>query len=140
VSNEKAKWQITMPEKFTDCIGEPWEFPKNPVEMNEKTGQPITEPATLQRILVVTIRRMPVKTGEDAERSYKLVSLFKDAKPSDVVTMTFGDMDWLIDQIKEHAYAKTDKTGLYSAPDAALLWTYLKENFKKVGDEEKTKE
>jgi hypothetical protein len=124
MSKTKEMRTITIPEKFTDCMGEPWDIAKG---IDEVTGKQIMDKDIgLVGVLKLTIRKMPVKSGEDAERSLDLLRMFKTAKPGDTIEISQHDYSWLMSQLKEYAHS------IWTAPDAAWVREWLTENIGKI--------
>ena len=113
--NKKAPMnmnEVWLPpqEELKDCMGEPWRIGGGP------------DPLNLRAVLLRTVRLCPVKTGEDAERTYNLVQAIK-AENSGYIKMVKTDFDWMLKHFREMAHAP----GVWNAPDAYWLVKHLGE-------------
>lgn len=124
MSKEKEIVFIKVPDKFEDCIGGTWDImqPNNQVEKD----------IGLVRVLITTIRRCPVKSGEDAERSLDLIRIFK--KESDEKTgwieVERDDFSWMLRIFKETAHQ------VWAAPDSAYLCEWLEKNKRETKEQQ----
>jgi hypothetical protein len=119
-----GKVRIPIPEEFLDVMDEPW-------QTRESDGT--IRDLDFQGVLVRTIRRAPVKTGEDAEKTLDILSAIKGAD-NGYIEFTQNEFDWFLSHVKNTAFA------IWLAPDAAFLAKYLKEVAVKPEDVEAIEE
>lgn len=100
---------LPVEEEFLDSIGNTWRLKSDSEEMD------------LRDVLTTTVRRCPVKTGGDAERTLDLIRAIR-AEDDGFIEMRKDDYDWMIAHFKEMAH------NVWNPPDAAYLIYYLKEN------------
>ena len=96
-------------EELEDCMGRRWTIGDPPVQQN------------LRSVLLLTVRRCPVKTGGEAERCYNLIQAIRQEEGGPIRLVT-SDFDWLVAHAKEFGHT------VWSAPDAYLLVKILTEN------------
>ena len=78
------------------------------------------EELDLRKVLIHTIRRAPVRTGGDAERTLDGLNEVRDG-PEEYIEMPRDDFDWMKAHFKEIGH------NVWLAPDAAFLFRYLEE-------------
>ena len=107
---------IPLPEEFLTAMGEPW-------MTAQSANSPPEELGTLD-VLIISLRRLPVKDAGDAERTLELLQIFKAAldSDSDYVEVRKADFDWMQTHFKEHAHK------FWAAPDSAYLRKWLEEH------------
>jgi hypothetical protein len=108
----QSKWYIPIPPLFVDSVGDPWRV--------------VNIAHTLLEVLIFTIRKCPVKTGDDADRTLSLLNLFRsiDTTEQPYIPIDRGDFDWMIAHFKEYAHI------VWQAPDSAFLRRWLIDNKK----------
>lgn len=98
--------KIDIPENFIDVMDEPWATPNGELD--------------LKGVLLLTIRKSPVKSGEDAERTLVLIQAIKQSNGH--IELSGPDFDWMIEHLKQNAWR------IWAPPDAAYLVQYLQRN------------
>jgi len=76
----------------------------------------------LREVLLYTVRRCPVKTGEDAERALELFQALKEAENANCIQLRKADFDWMLTHFHQMAHT------VWLAPDSAYLRKWLREN------------
>ncbi len=94
---------IPIPDNFLDMMGEPWRTP--------------TEVLGLREVLMLTLRRCPVQSGEDAERTLSILENVRDANGS--IHLSEREFKWMIEHFKNNAFR------IWAPPDAAYLVRHL---------------
>ena len=111
-ASTRSKVFIPIPDEFLDVDGEPW------------IVRGVDGDLDLADVIAHTVRRCPVKTGEDAERTLDIFMAIRDRDgDTDYIEMDTGDFEWMISHFKEVAHT------FWMAPDARYLIRYL-ENVK----------
>ena len=125
----RTKVYIPIPEEFLDLEEEPW------------TLRGVEGELDLVDVIAHTVRRCPVKTGDDAEHTLDIFQAIREQEDYDekgYLEMPKADFEWMIAHFKEVAH------GFWLPPDARFLIRYL-ENAKLTripeadGDQDKTK-
>jgi len=101
---------IPIPEEWRDSMGDAWGIARGGVI------EELDFIATLQW----SIRKLPVKTAEDAERALDILQVTRAA--GDTLELRKDDYDWLITRFRESLHL------IWSGPESALLRRYLETN------------
>jgi enoyl reductase-like protein len=105
---------IPVPEEWLDCVGEPW----------MKTTRDGTEEMDFQDVLLQTVRKCPVKTGEDAERALDVIGSIKNHDDGHIL-LAESDYNWMLRLLKESAHQ------IWNPADAATLFRYVRDESEK---------
>ena len=116
----RTKVWIPIPEEFNDIEGKPW------------TLGGVGEDLDLGEIIRATVRRLPCKTAEDADRAKDVLLAFKDQEDEPFIEMAKSDYTWMITHFNELAHT------FWLAPDARYLIEYI-ESIKMVKPPEEAK-
>ena len=100
---------LKIPDPWLDCMDKPW-------SLGSSDGVEVLD---FRHVVIHSLRRMPVQSGEDAERTLDILHVFKDGAVSNVVVLDKTDYAWLTKHLREHAHR------LWNAPDSALLVRYV---------------
>lgn len=106
-AKERRRIYIPIPDEFLDVEGDTWKtaLPGSGVKELDFVG-----------VLAHTIRRLPVKTGHDAERNLDILSSIKAVGDNDkYLVLEEDDYNWMVEQMKEHGHL------VWLAPDSAYL-------------------
>ncbi len=95
-------------EQFLDMLGNPWTMAEHPQGMN------------LGQIIIQTLRKMHVDTGEDAERSYDIIQAILSHDDGFIILQKDA-YDWLMARMKKEAHL------YWLAPEAIHLIRHIKE-------------
>lgn len=109
----RPKIYLSIPKEFLDIMDNPW----STIQGNVLT------PMTLPEVLMFTVRRAPVKSGDDAIRTLACFQAIKDT-PNGVIEMAKDDWDWMLAHFREVAHT------VWLPPDSAYLVRWLEENVK----------
>ena len=109
-ASSRTKVYIPIPDEFLDIDGEPWSL------------RGVGDDLDLAEIIAHTVRRCPVKTGEDAERTLDIFMAIRDREEDAIyIEMSKSDFEWMISHFKEVAHQ------FWLAPDTRYLIRYLED-------------
>ena len=101
---------IPIPSPFLDSDGRKW-------TLDVRNGKSIT--LGLPDVLLLTLRKAPVRSGLDAMRVYDIREAIKACSGQPSVTLPESDFIWMVEHFGEVAHT------VWLAPEAAFLIKYL---------------
>mgnify|MGYP001569582655 CR=1 FL=1 len=108
----QSRVYITLEDEFLDCMGDSWQVQRSNGSLDK---------LNFSGVLQYTLRRIPVKTVDDSDRSLEILRVIQQAE-EDYLEIRNEDYEWFIARIREYGHV------IWPWPDAALIREYLKEH------------